>query len=306
MRRDRQAQQRERLAVAVRAAAATTLRRAEHQHRPRARSTSRRRALHQQQQRQQRQQCDRRDQSATRRARSRIAPSVFSADEHRAVHQRETRERERAERRCPSRSAANGEPDPVAVRVDRQAQHVVREQQADAQRGDPRAARRSPGPRLARQRRMSTLPRHSKATPRPINASRNSSNGRYAALSSAAYQPGKAANVAPTATISHTSLPSQTGPMVFSMTRRSVVVAAEHRQQHADAEVEALEEQVAEPQHGDHDEPERLQRRRLLLVRERRVGRPARRGPFCGSTPAYPGLGRSGGSGTNSTTASTP
>ena len=36
-----------------------------------------------------------------------------------------------------------------------------------------------------------------------------------------AYQSGKAANVAAPATISHTSLPSQTGPIVLTSTRRS-------------------------------------------------------------------------------------
>ncbi len=36
-----------------------------------------------------------------------------------------------------------------------------------------------------------------------------------------AYQAGKAANMAAPATISQTSLPSQTGPMVFTATRRS-------------------------------------------------------------------------------------
>ena len=39
-----------------------------------------------------------------------------------------------------------------------------------------------------------------------------------------AYQPGKAANVAPPAVSSHTSLPSQTGPIVLIMARRWVLV----------------------------------------------------------------------------------
>jgi hypothetical protein len=38
----------------------------------------------------------------------------------------------------------------------------------------------------------------------------------------AAYQFGKAANIAPPAVISQTSLPSQTGPIVLIMTRRVV------------------------------------------------------------------------------------
>ena len=36
-----------------------------------------------------------------------------------------------------------------------------------------------------------------------------------------AYQPGKAAKITAPATISHTSLPSQTGPIVLTSTRRS-------------------------------------------------------------------------------------
>ena len=36
----------------------------------------------------------------------------------------------------------------------------------------------------------------------------------------AAYQAGKAANIAPTAVISHTSLPSHTGPIALIIVRR--------------------------------------------------------------------------------------
>ena len=39
-----------------------------------------------------------------------------------------------------------------------------------------------------------------------------------------AYHSGNAAKVAPPAVISHTSLPSQTGPIVLMITRRSVSV----------------------------------------------------------------------------------
>jgi hypothetical protein len=39
-----------------------------------------------------------------------------------------------------------------------------------------------------------------------------------------AYQPGKAAKMAAPATISHTSLPSQNGPMVLTARRRSTSV----------------------------------------------------------------------------------
>ena len=41
-----------------------------------------------------------------------------------------------------------------------------------------------------------------------------------------AYHSGNAANVAPPAVSSHTSLPSQTGPIVLIMTRRSRSLAA--------------------------------------------------------------------------------
>src|SRR5580700_2434520 len=53
-----------------------------------------------------------------------------------------------------------------------------------------------------------------------------------------AYHCGKAANVAPPAVISHTSLPAQ------------------HRQQDPDPEVESLQHEVPGPQGRDEDEPE--------------------------------------------------
>ena len=65
--------------------------------------------------------------------------------------------------------------------------------------------------------------RHSKATARMIRPNSTSTNGRYSAGSQVAYQPGKAANTAPTAVISQTSLPSQSGPMLRSMRCRSAV-----------------------------------------------------------------------------------
>ena len=74
-----------------------------------------------------------------------------------------------------------------------------------------------------------------------------------------AYQTGNAANVAPPATSSQTSLPSQTGPIVSSIVLALLGVAAEHRQQHADAEVEALEHEVARPEQREQTEPELLE-----------------------------------------------
>ena len=73
-----------------------------------------------------------------------------------------------------------------------------------------------------RQRALSRLPRYSNETPRAISASSTSTSARYSAENIVAYQPGKAANMAAPATISHTSLPSHHGPIVLIATRRSV------------------------------------------------------------------------------------
>src|SRR4028118_1751777 len=74
---------------------------------------------------------------------------------------------------------------------------------------------------VASQRGSCELCRHSKATARTIRPSSTTTKGRYSAGSQVAYQPGKAANTAPAAVISQTSLPSHTGPMVRSIRCRS-------------------------------------------------------------------------------------
>src|SRR3954465_8672031 len=79
-----------------------------------------------------------------------------------------------------------------------------------------------------------------------------------------AYHPGNAANVPAAATTSQTSLPSQSGPMVAIPGRRggrghgagSGLVAADDAVQHADTEVEPLEDEEPDPQHGQDEEPE--------------------------------------------------
>src|SRR5690625_3881612 len=78
-------------------------------------------------------------------------------------------------------------------------------------------------PQSARERQASSsiLPRYSNDTARKISATRMSSSGRKNPENSVAYHSGKAAKVAPPAGMSHTSLPSHTGPIVLSMTRRS-------------------------------------------------------------------------------------
>ena len=72
------------------------------------------------------------------------------------------------------------------------------------------------------QRGSSLLPLYSNATPRAISAASTSSSARYSAENIVAYQPGNAANIAAPATISHTSLPSQNGPIAFRAILRSV------------------------------------------------------------------------------------
>ena len=118
-----------------------------------------------------------------------------------------------------------------------------------------------------RQRGFSRLPRYSNATPRAISAARTSSSARYSAENIVAYQPGNAANVAAPATTSHTSLPSQNGPIVLSATRRSVVGAPDDRVQHADPEVKALEHEEADPEDRDDDEPDGVKLHRRSLSR---------------------------------------
>src|SRR5215469_3970715 len=73
---------------------------------------------------------------------------------------------------------------------------------------------------VCRQRAASRLPRYSKATPRIISDASSSASARYIPENIVAYQPGKAANIAAPATISQTSLPSHSGPIVLMTARR--------------------------------------------------------------------------------------
>ena len=73
-----------------------------------------------------------------------------------------------------------------------------------------------------------------------------------------AYTSGNAANSAPPPVTSQTSLPSQTGPMALSMSRRCSSRRREQVQR-ADAEVEAVEHGVPGQEHADQDEPDRVQ-----------------------------------------------
>ena len=73
---------------------------------------------------------------------------------------------------------------------------------------------------VRRQRTASRLPRYSNARPRPMSATSSSTRARLKAENIVAYQPGKAANMAAPATISQTSLPSHSGPIVLIAARR--------------------------------------------------------------------------------------
>src|SRR5690606_37060217 len=79
---------------------------------------------------------------------------------------------------------------------------------------------------VARQRASGSLLRYLKPTGRTISATSSSSIARYSPENEAAYSNGHAANTAPPPVISHTWLPSQTGPTTFSATRRSSSVFA--------------------------------------------------------------------------------
>ena len=110
---------------------------------------------------------------------------------------------------------------------------------------------------VRRQRAASRLPRYSKATPRMISAASSSTRARYRPENMVAYQPGNAANMAAPATISQTSLPSHSGPIVLIAARRPASSRPTSAVQHADAEVEPLQDEEPGPQDRDDDEPER-------------------------------------------------
>src|SRR5215475_3377473 len=73
---------------------------------------------------------------------------------------------------------------------------------------------------VRRQRRLSRLPRYSNDSPRAMSATSSSTSARLKAENMVAYQPGKAANMDAPATISQTSLPSHSGPIVLITARR--------------------------------------------------------------------------------------
>ncbi len=58
------------------------------------------------------------------------------------------------------------------------------------------------------------------------------------------------------ATTSHTSFPSQNGPMAFRAIASLGVGPAREHVQHADAEVEPFEHEESDPQDGQDDKPE--------------------------------------------------
>ena len=98
-----------------------------------------------------------------------------------------------------------------------------------------RARRASPGTRTTRPRTISAT---SSSTQREVDA------GEHRRVPAR----GTRRTCRPPATISHTSLPSHSGPIVLIATRRSVVGPADDPLQHPDAEVEPLQHEEAGPQ----------------------------------------------------------
>src|SRR5215510_682558 len=74
---------------------------------------------------------------------------------------------------------------------------------------------------VRRQCGLSRLPRYSNDKPRAMSAASSSTSARLKAENMVAYQPGNAANMAAPATISQTSFPSHSGPIVLIAARRS-------------------------------------------------------------------------------------
>ena len=98
-----------------------------------------------------------------------------------------------------------------------------------------------------------------------------------------AYHEGKAAKMAAPATISHTSLPSQMGPMRVDGDAPLGVVVPHEGVEHAHPEVEAFEDEETHPEDGDDHEPDVVEvHHGGLLVDE-------------GRDPVLIGLGRGGG-----------
>src|SRR5215471_7534942 len=74
---------------------------------------------------------------------------------------------------------------------------------------------------VRRQCGLSRLPRYSNDRPRAMSAASSRTKARLKAENMVAYQPGNAANMAAPATISQTSLPSHSGPIVLIAALRS-------------------------------------------------------------------------------------
>ena len=60
--------------------------------------------------------------------------------------------------------------------------------------------------------------------------------------------------------MNQTWLPSQTGPIVLMVTRRSLVIAGDERQQHRHAEIEAVHDRKADQQHAEQQPPDHPER----------------------------------------------
>ena len=137
----------------------------------------------------------------------------------------------------------------------------------------------APVPAAPARPRSGRLPRYSKATPRTISATQDQQQRQVEAGEQGGVPLGEGGE--------HRAAGGDQPDLVAVPDRADgvdqdaalAVVAAEHGQQHADAEVEALQDEVADEQHGDEQEPDgrAVPWRTPVLVREGQ--RPVRRRP---------------------------
>ena len=139
--------------------------------------------------------------------------------------------------------------------------------------GTPRGCRRRRRPRAARAARCRAKITRSHQFASGRNASgdgtrrrtpndqrqQDDQQGQVETTEKCAYHCGKAANVAPPAVSSHTSLPSQKGPMDRMAMRLSVSDRPNKGNQDANPEVKPFEEEIAKPQDDDEGKPEAVE-----------------------------------------------
>ena len=174
----------------------------------------------------------------------------------------------------------------LAVRVDRDAVDEAREPDSPQQRRPEAGDRVHPRPRCSPPRRLALRPpleRHD-----PDDEEEENEQEREVEAGEHRRVPGRERREGGAARDDEPDLVAVPyRPDRAERDRPLLVVLRHERQQHADAEVEALEQEVPRPEHRDEDEPERLAgpsvahrgKRELVAVRRRaRAGRRARSG----------------------------